>query len=90
MREEDSSLRYTREQIELISEAATKELDQVDIMKTVQGLDKQYETGKAIDKYAYILYVVNEILKYEELGDAVVKSLKQIFEKYQAEKRKPA
>lgn len=45
-------------------------------------MDSNYFSGKVIDKYAYILLVVSEILKDDEVTASTLSSLKQAFEPF--------
>nr|ADX01234.1 endo-1,3-beta-glucanase [Debaryomyces hansenii] len=72
------SLSYTSEQLNLIVNAANSELN-VDIAETVASLDSTYSSGKVIDKYAYILLVVSEIIQDEEATNSTLSALKDAF-----------
>ncbi|CAH2350714.1 endo-1,3(4)-beta-glucanase 1 [[Candida] railenensis] len=73
-----SALSYTSEQLALLAEVANDDLS-VDIASTVASMDSNYYSGKVIDKYAYILLVVNDILQDEDVAKSTLASLKDAF-----------
>ena len=75
------TLTYSADLLKLIAEVANSEL-QVDMAETVASMDSNYFSGKVIDKYAYILLVVSEILKDDEVTASTLSSLKQAFEPF--------
>lgn len=82
LKRNNEKLKYTKEQIELIRETAKKELEGVDIEQTVLDIDSHYFAGKALDKFAYLLYVVDEFLEDKVLTKNVLNSLKRFFETF--------
>ncbi|CAH2350715.1 endo-1,3(4)-beta-glucanase 1 [[Candida] railenensis] len=73
-----SALSYSAEQLNLLAEVANDDLS-VDIASTVASMDSNYYSGKVIDKYAYILLVVNDILQDEDVAKSTLASLKDAF-----------
>ncbi|KAG7192488.1 uncharacterized protein KQ657_001583 [Scheffersomyces spartinae] len=73
-----SNLVFTKEQMDLLVETATSEIN-VDIQSTVASYHSNYFSGKVIDKYAYILYVINEIIKDQDASATVLAAMKQAF-----------
>lgn len=76
-----SSLLYTSDQLSLIAQVANSELA-VDIASTVQSMGSNYYSGKVIDKYAYILLVVNEVLKDDAVTNTTLSALKDAFSQF--------
>lgn len=74
-------LTYTTEQLKLLATAANSELA-VDIDQTVQSVDSTYSSGKLIDKYAYILLVVNDIIKDSAVSNSTLAAMKEAFEPF--------
>ncbi|KAK6202613.1 endo-1,3-beta-glucanase [Scheffersomyces amazonensis] len=74
-------LTYTADQLALLASTANDELN-VNIAETVANQDSMYYSGKAIDKYAYILLVVSEILGDEAVANATLQSLKSAFQPF--------
>ncbi|KAM9903074.1 hypothetical protein OXX69_008066 [Metschnikowia pulcherrima] len=87
---QDTTLTYTADQIELIKKAAVDELNDVDIKSSLLKYNSQYEMGKAVDKYAYLMYVLHDVVKAEKLADEVLLSLKEYFLSYREHESKPA
>ncbi|KAF8000580.1 hypothetical protein HF325_004369 [Metschnikowia pulcherrima] len=81
-------LTYSSEQIEQIREAAIEELGNVSISSVVMKEGTQYLLGKAVDKYAYMMYVLHDIVNDVVLADKVLVALKSFFEQYRAQKIK--
>ncbi|ODV96666.1 hypothetical protein PACTADRAFT_39792 [Pachysolen tannophilus NRRL Y-2460] len=73
-----SDLSYTADQLQLIAAAANSELS-VDIATTVASLDSNYYSGKVIDKYAYILLTVSEIIGSEDVTKQTLSAMKDAF-----------
>lgn len=74
-------LSYSPEQLILIAAAANSELS-VDIRSTVAGVNSNYYSGKVIDKYAYILLTVSEIVGDDEVTLTTLDALKEAFEDF--------
>ncbi|KAM9936163.1 hypothetical protein OXX80_004278 [Metschnikowia pulcherrima] len=85
-----TTLTYTADQIELIKKAAIDELKDVDIKSSLLSYSSQYKMGKAVDKYAYLMYVLHDVVKAERLADEVLLSLKAYFLSYREHESKPA
>ncbi|AGO13667.1 AaceriAGL208Cp [[Ashbya] aceris (nom. inval.)] len=73
-----NNLTYGVEQLQLLADVANKEL-QVDISSSIKGLNT-YFTGKMIDKFAYILLVVSDIIGHDEITHESLDNLKTAFE----------
>lgn len=76
-----SDLSYTSEQLTLLAKSANEELA-VDIKETVASMDSMYYSGKVIDKYAYILLVVSDIIKDEDVTNSTLEAMKDAFEPF--------
>lgn len=72
------SLSYTADQLNLLVETANEEL-QVDIAATVASMDSMYYSGKVLDKYAYILLVLHDIIQDEEVTNSTLAQMKEAF-----------
>ncbi|CAK7893907.1 glucan endo-1,3-beta-D-glucosidase 1 [[Candida] anglica] len=72
-------LHYTAQQLQLISEVANNELS-VDIKQMVVSIESNYFAGKLLDKFAYILLVVSEIIEDEKLTLSTLSILKATFD----------
>lgn len=79
-----TDLEYSVEQIELIRKAASEELDGVSVLSVMMKEKTQYLTGKVVDKYAYMMYVLYDVVKDDVLGDLLLEALKNLFEEYKA------
>jgi endo-1,3(4)-beta-glucanase len=73
------SLTYSPEQLVLLAKTANEEL-QVDIASSVASMDSNYFSGKVLDKYAYILLVVHEIIQDEAVTKATLEQMKTAFD----------
>lgn len=69
---------YTSNQLKLIAQVANSELS-VDIKRLVLSMNSNYYSGKVLDKYAYILLVVSDIIGNEALAKSTLKILKDTF-----------
>lgn len=76
-----SDLSYTSEQLTLLAKSANEELA-VDIKETVASMNSMYYSGKVLDKYAYILLVVSDILKDEDVTNSTLEAMKDAFEPF--------
>lgn len=74
-----TSARYSAEQLKLIHETAIKEISGTNIPETILSVKSTYSMGKLADKYAYILYVLNDIVKDEDAAKSLLKSLKEYY-----------
>lgn len=74
-----TSATYSTKQLKLIHETAIKEISGVDIPLTILSVKSTYSMGKLADKYAYILYVLNDIVKDEAAAKSLLKSLKEYY-----------
>ncbi|GEQ67848.1 hypothetical protein JCM33374_g1514 [Metschnikowia sp. JCM 33374] len=90
VRGKSAQLTYTKDQIEMIREASVAELKGVDVVGQLMSIGSQYFMGKALDKYAYMMYVLHDIVKDEELAAELLTELKAFFEKYRAGETNPA
>ncbi|CUM63893.1 uncharacterized protein PRCAT00001481001 [Priceomyces carsonii] len=72
---------YSPEQLRLIGNAINKELA-IDIKETVTSLNSTYFAGKALDKYAYILLVLNDIIGDKDLIKSTLETLKGVIAVY--------
>lgn len=77
-----TTITYTAEQIELIHTVALDEIDGVDIVSTITDLDSVYYMGKYVDKYAYILLTLSDVVQDEANAKALLATLKEFFEKF--------
>ncbi|KAK6464841.1 endo-1,3-beta-glucanase [Scheffersomyces coipomensis] len=71
----------TPERLQLIASVANHELS-VDIAGTVAGADSNYYSGKILDKYAYILLVVSEVLQDANVTAQLLDDLKTAFQPF--------
>lgn len=69
---------YTTNQLKLLALTANTELS-VDIKTLVLSMNSNYYSGKVLDKYAYILLVVSDIIGDEKLAKSTLKILKDTF-----------
>lgn len=77
----DDTLSYSADQLQLLAQVANEELA-VDIPLTVANMDSNYFSGKVIDKYAYILLVVNDIIQDETIAKSTLADLKSAFQTF--------
>lgn len=70
-------LSFSAKSLKLIAQAANSELKQ-DMSAQIMG-DSTYFSGKALDKFAYILLVVNDILQDQATAKETLNRLKTIF-----------
>ncbi|QLL33666.1 hypothetical protein HG536_0E05770 [Torulaspora globosa] len=73
-----ADLKYSSEQLKLLAEVANKEL-QVSIASSISQLNTYY-IGKVIDKYAYILLTVSQIIGDEVTTRSTLANLKTAFD----------
>lgn len=71
-------LSYTADQLNLLIKTANEEL-QVDIAASVASMDSMYFSGKVLDKYAYVLLVLHEIIKDEVVTKSTLEQMKDAF-----------
>ncbi|CCH42382.1 putative secreted protein [Wickerhamomyces ciferrii] len=71
-------LSYTPEQLKLIASVANGELN-IDLKGAMKG-QGMYTAGKILDKFAYILLVLDEIIKEEKVRDSTLQKLKDAFD----------
>lgn len=72
-----NKLSYSAEQLQLLAEVANKELN-VDIKSSISGLNTYY-LGKVLDKYAYILLTVSDIIQDESVTRTTLENMKTAF-----------
>ncbi|CUM66265.1 uncharacterized protein PRCAT00003926001 [Priceomyces carsonii] len=77
---------YTSAQLSLIAKAATTEAA-VDIAATVNSMNSNYFSGKVIDKYAYILLVVSDIIKDKTATASLLLQMKTAFKTFTSNKQ---
>lgn len=70
---------FSEEQLELIYETALDEISNVDIALTILAVGSTYSMGKLADKYAFILYVLNDIIKDTDTAASLLESLKDYY-----------
>lgn len=73
----DDQLVYTSEQLQLLAKVANEEL-QVSIKDSIQGLNTYY-IGKVLDKYAFILLTLSDIIQDETVTLETLTSMKEAF-----------
>lgn len=73
-----TTLEYSTEQLILLAEVANAEL-QVSISSSIDGLNTYY-LGKVIDKYAYVLLTVSQILGDSETTESTLANIKSAFD----------
>ncbi|CCH42381.1 putative secreted protein [Wickerhamomyces ciferrii] len=71
-------LSYTADQLKLIASVANDELN-VDFASSVKGLG-MYTAGKFLDKYAYMLLVIDEIIQDDSVRNSTLERLKDAFD----------
>lgn len=74
-----NSIKYTATQLNKIHAAAVSELNGVDVAASILLLQSLYYMGKLVDKYAYILLVLSDIVKDETLTNSLLSALKSFF-----------
>lgn len=80
------SKNYTEDVKNMIEQAARKEVE--DDVAGQCDLDSMYFGGKQLDKYAYIAYVTNFILRNSELTQKILPKVKKAIEKYAKNEQK--
>ncbi|CDO95857.1 unnamed protein product [Kluyveromyces dobzhanskii CBS 2104] len=73
----DDALVYTSAQLQLLAEVANEEL-QVNIKSSVEGLNTYY-IGKVLDKYAFILLTLSDIVQDETVTLQTLTLMKEAF-----------
>lgn len=81
-----ATLSYTKEQLQLLAKTANSELS-VDINNAVNSVDSTYSSGKVLDKYAYILLVVSDIIGDDKVANDTLAQLKDAFEVFTSNKQ---
>lgn len=81
-----SALSYTKDQLQLLAKTANSELS-VDINNAVNSVDSTYSSGKVLDKYAYILLVVSDIIGDDDVAKDTLAQLKDAFEVFTSNKQ---
>lgn len=74
----DLELTYSPNQLQELAKVANAEL-QVNIRQSIQGLNT-YFLGKVIDKYAYILLTVSQIIQDPKVTESTLNSMKDAFD----------
>ncbi|KAK6459056.1 glycosyl hydrolase family 81-domain-containing protein, partial [Scheffersomyces xylosifermentans] len=80
------SVSYTSDQLKLIAKTANSELA-VDIKTLVLSQNSNYYSGKVLDKYAYILLVVSDIIGDAALTKSTLAILKDTFAQFRNNKQ---
>lgn len=75
-----NKLEYTNDQLQLLAKVANEDLS-VDMTEQVKGISNYYG-GKIIDKFAYILTVVNDILDDDTVSSETLVQIKKAFDVY--------
>lgn len=73
-----SSVSWTSDQLKLLASTVKSDL-QADIKDSINGIST-YSAGKILDKYAYILYVLSDVLEDEDATKSTLSSMKEAFE----------
>ena len=73
------SIYYSPDQLQLIGLVINEELS-IDIKQAVLSMNSNYFSGKVLDKYAYILLIVNDILGDHSLAQSLLKVLQETME----------
>ncbi|RLV85162.1 Endo-13 [Meyerozyma sp. JA9] len=81
-----SALSYTKDQLQLLAKTANSELS-VDINNAVNSVDSTYSSGKVLDKYAYILLVVSDIIGDDDVAKDTLSQLKDAVEVFTSNKQ---
>ncbi|CAN3375356.1 hypothetical protein DIURU_002444 [Diutina rugosa] len=74
-------LTYSPDQLSLLASVANEEIA-ADIPGTVQGMGSNYFSGKVLDKYAYILLVISDVLKDDDVAKATLEQVKKAFDQF--------
>lgn len=80
------AITYTAAQLKTIAAAANLELS-VDIKTLVMSQNSNYYSGKVLDKFAYILFVVNDIIGDQKLAKSLLATLKDTFAQFRNNKQ---
>lgn len=76
----NKDLSYTTEQLQLLASVANDDLA-VDFTSSTKGLTTYY-AGKYLDKYAYILLVIDSIIQDESVRNSTLERLKDAFDTF--------
>lgn len=74
-----TSLSYSPEQIKQIRDVAVAELEDIDVVATILLMESTYYIGKVLDKYAYMLLVLKDIVQDHKLADSLLVQLQLYF-----------
>lgn len=72
--------KYAKEQLEDIKDAAVEEISNIDIRNAITQIKDVYNRGKSFDKYAQILYVLNDVVEDVDLSKQLHKALDETFD----------
>lgn len=72
--------KYAKEQLEDIKDAAVEEISNIDIRNAITQIKDVYNRGKSLDKYAQILYVLNDVVEDVDLSKQLHKVLDETFD----------
>lgn len=75
-----TSISYTGDQVKQICQTAVSEISDHDIKSTILSNDNGYFRGKALDKYAQILYVLNDIVQDNTLTQQLLDVMQSTFD----------
>lgn len=81
-----SELTYSKDQLKLLAKSANSELS-VDIKNAITSVDSTYSSGKVLDKFAYILLVVKDILGDDDVAKDTLSDLKDAFKVFTSNKQ---
>lgn len=74
-----TTIKYGESQLQAIHAAARSELNGVDVAATIALLGSMYYMGKLVDKYAYILLVLHDVVHDIQLTRDLLAALKTFF-----------
>lgn len=80
------SLKYTSNQLQIMAKVANTELS-VNIATLVNSANSNYYSGKILDKYAYIMFVVCDIVGDKTLCKSALSQMKKAFEIFTSNKQ---
>lgn len=75
-----TTISYTGDQVKQIRQSAVSEISDHDIKSTILNIDNGYFRGKALDKYAQILYVLNDVVEDKALTLQLLDVLQKTFD----------
>lgn len=75
-----TTISYTEDQVKQIRQTAVTEISGHDIKSTILSLDNGYFRGKALDKYAQILYVLDDVVQDKALTQRLLEVMQTTFD----------